>query len=86
MKGIGALVLVCLSTGGCVTMGTMPRDHDSSLGASSSMPATSPTKSDAPRLVIPATGGAPTVGIPLGGSLYLPVTGGPPIVGIPTTP
>jgi hypothetical protein len=34
--------------------------------------------------VIPATGGAPLLGIPLGGNLYLPATGGPPIVGIPT--
>lgn len=39
-----------------------------------------------PREVIPATGGIPVLGIPVGGGLYVPVTGGQPIVGIPVSP
>jgi len=39
-----------------------------------------------PQPVMPVTGGAPVMGIPLGGDMYLPVTGGPPVVGIPLAP
>jgi hypothetical protein len=39
-----------------------------------------------PRLVIPVTGGAPVLAIPLGGNLYVPVTGGAPTPGIPLFP
>ncbi len=39
-----------------------------------------------PQLVVPVTGGAPVIGIPVGGNLYVPVTGGPPVVGLPTGP
>ena len=37
--------------------------------------------SHSPRLVLPATGGAPVMAIPLGGKVYLPVKGGKPITG-----
>jgi hypothetical protein len=39
-----------------------------------------------PQLVIPATGGAPIIGIPVGGDLFIPATGGPPVIGISTDP
>jgi hypothetical protein len=39
-----------------------------------------------PQLVIPATGGAPIIGIPVGADLFIPATGGPPVVGISTDP
>jgi hypothetical protein len=35
---------------------------------------------------MPVTGGAPVIGIPLGGDLFLPVTGGAPVTGIPLSP
>jgi hypothetical protein len=38
--------------------------------------------SSGPQLVTPATGGAPVLAMPIGGTLYMPVTGGPPIVGV----
>ena len=40
----------------------------------------------ATRIIIPATGGPPVIGIPIGGDLYIPVTGGTPVVGTPVSP
>lgn len=39
------------------------------------------TDNHSPRLVLPATGGAPVMATPLGGNAYLPVKGGKPITG-----
>jgi hypothetical protein len=50
------------------------------------MSSPSQEQSMAPRVVLPATGGAPVITIPLGGNIYLPVTGGEPVIGIPTAP
>ncbi len=98
MKTLLLLILV-LSAAGCATLGTVPGTNgtgDSGAGdASSSAAATMdpPFQDQAfqnqnigPRTVLPATGGAPVLGIPLGGDIFLPVTGGAPIVGIPTGP
>ena len=49
-------------------------------------PAPSPFPDMSPKMVLPATGGIPVVGIPLGGNMFLPATGGPPVVGIPLSP
>ena len=93
MKIIWASILV-LSATGCITLSGIPSSQRST-GASLDSPAATPsaptppisqTQSIGPRLVIPATGGAPVMGIHLGGSLYLPVTGGPPVVGMPIAP
>jgi hypothetical protein len=51
---------------------------------STPLPTTAPVQSMAPQVVVPATGGPPVVGIPVGGNVYVPVTGGAPITGIPT--
>ena len=90
MKNASMLILALLGTAGCATMGAVPSNQTVDTSSPSAttpapMPATSPDP-NMPRLVIPATGGAPTMAIPLGGTLYLPVTGGPPVVGIPITP
>jgi hypothetical protein len=92
MKNASMLFFALLGTAGCATIGAVPSNQtvDSSSPSAASptpapIPATSPDP-NLPRLVIPATGGAPTMAIPLGGTLYLPVTGGPPVVGIPITP
>lgn len=86
--GICALTCILLATGmaGCAAgravtfTGTGPAfPHAAGLPAA-------PAQDLGPRLVIPATGGPPVVGIPLGGNLYAPVTGGPPVVGLPVGP
>lgn len=60
----------------------------STIGTSSSptFPDTSSRHDTGTQIVLPVTGGAPVVAIPIGGDLYLPATGGPPIVGISTSP
>ena len=45
-----------------------------------------PMPDTSPKMVIPATGGPPVLGIPAGGDTYIPTTGGDPIIGIPTGP
>jgi hypothetical protein len=82
-------------TAGCATQGFAVPEQGSN-GASFEAAATaapsatftppSPDQNIGPRLVIPATGGAPVIGIPVGGDLYIPVTGGVPITGIPIGP
>ena len=78
-----ALVMV-----GCTAVNTTPGNEQGV--ASRPQTATPPTRSTAgnnsARLIVPATGGAPVMAIPIGGNLYLPVTGGAPIPGIPVTP
>ena len=96
MKTIGVLIVALFTLTGCATT-DMLQSGESSGGAVMSSLAPSPADTPdisfpsqssniGPSLVIPATGGAPVVGLPLGPDLYLPVTGGPPIVGISTTP
>lgn len=94
MKTVWLLMPLLFTVSGCVTNGAVqgdPQGGDSSFGASSSAlsaPATPfpPPLDMTPRLMQPVTGGAPVVGIPLGGTLYQPVTGGPPAVGLPLFP
>jgi hypothetical protein len=94
MKAIIPLILVLSATAGCATQGTVPRDqgsNGSSFDAAASAPPAaiafpSQDQDMGPRIIIPTTGGAPVIGIPLGGNIYLPVTGGEPVVGIPTAP
>jgi hypothetical protein len=92
MKNSLLLILIC-STAGCATVGGGP--GLSTYPESSADEATSPPTTIAPsnqgqdvspRFIIPATGGAPVIGIPLGGNMFLPVTGGAPVIGIPTGP
>ena len=49
-------------------------------------PSPSPGNDMMPRMIIPATGGPPVLGIPLGGSIFQPATGGLPVFGIPLFP
>jgi hypothetical protein len=89
------LLILALSTAACATLGTAP-DTQASMGSPteesatvSVSPASPPSSQDqntGPQIIIPATGGAPVIGIPLGGNIYLPVTGGVPVIGIPTSP
>jgi hypothetical protein len=95
VKTVLALLLVLSATAGCVTQ-SMVAGSPGSAGpsfletASDPFPPTlagpSPDQNMMPRLVIPSTGGAPVIGIPVGGDLYLPVTGGAPIPGMPVGP
>ena len=55
-----------------------------STPTSTPLPTTTPPTDMSPKVVIPATGGPPVVGIPVGGNIYVPASGGPPITGIPT--
>jgi hypothetical protein len=68
---------------GCTRVEATPGQHTGTAGESQG---TAPAADMAPRMVIPATGGAPILGIPVGGGLYIPVTGGAPIPGTPVTP
>lgn len=68
---------------GCGRVEATPGQHRGAAGESQ---APAPAADMAPRLVIPATGGAPVLGLPIGGGLYIPVTGGAPIPGTPVTP
>jgi hypothetical protein len=92
MKTFALLILIC-ATAGCATLGAVPGTPVNGESA-----AAEPTTSDStiaapfqdqdtgPRIIIPATGGAPVLGIPLGGDMFLPVTGGAPVIGISTGP
>jgi hypothetical protein len=95
MKTLIPLILLLAATTGCATQGFAVREQGS--GGSSFEPTASaaspaaiapplPDQNIGPRLVIPATGGVPVIGIPVGGDLYIPVTGGAPITGIPIGP
>lgn len=87
------LLILTLSTAACATLGASPGSpanldsaaDETSIGA----PPTFPSLEDqntGPQIILPATGGVPVIGIPLGGDIFLPVTGGPPVIGISTNP
>jgi hypothetical protein len=93
MKTSLLLIMVC-STAGCATLGTGPQTDVNPVSAATETTISAPTtitspiqdQDMSPRFIIPATGGAPVIGIPLGGNIFLPVTGGAPVIGIPTGP
>ena len=89
------LMILVVSTAGCATLSTAPGAPASSgatvAPAGINFPAATsappfPDQNIGPRIIMPVTGGAPVIGIPLGGDMYLPVTGGAPVMGMPTTP
>jgi hypothetical protein len=95
MKAAISLVLFIFVATGCTTLGAIQSDSGNTVAAFGSAGPDSVTPSDPfppqdtnsmPRLIIPATGGPPVLGIPVGGNIFLPVTGGPPVPGIPITP
>jgi hypothetical protein len=95
MKAAIPLFLFAFAASGCATLGATPGGSGSGATFDHSAVSASPTMSNPfppqdtnsmPRLIIPATGGPPVIGIPIGGDLFLPVTGGPPVPGIPTSP
>ena len=88
MKTLGVLALVLFTATGCPTLGTTQSNASSpSFFASPVQQTVTPFASQqpqlGPRMIMPATGGAPILSTPIGGNLYLPVTGGPPVVGVP---
>ncbi len=95
MKDVKTLILSILlfSAAGCATIGAAPGSGEitnapaveSTTDTSPALDA-SPSQDIGPKIIIPVTGGAPVIGIPLGGNLFLPVTGGAPVIGIPTGP
>lgn len=95
MKILILLMLACAATG-CATLSALPAnpgtstasaiDDTPALAAPDPIASPFPVQNTAPQIIIPATGGAPEIGIPLGGDLYLPVTGGPPVIGLSTSP
>jgi hypothetical protein len=91
MKTLGVLALL-LSTASCATMGAGTAQSNPSSFNVATLGASQPVTPDPSQkthsgtpLVLPATGGPPVVGIPVGGNLYLPTTGGPPIMATPLT-
>jgi hypothetical protein len=94
VKAVIPFVLIVFAVTGCATLGPMGDPgstgsaYDEARSASAAVTTLSPPQDEntGPRLIVPATGGAPLIGIPVGGNLFLPVTGGPPVVGIPTSP
>ena len=94
MKSVLPFVLVFAATG-CAALGPIQGNPGNTGSALDEATSTSPgvttvfppqDATSGPRLIIPATGGAPVVGIPVGGSFFVPVDGGPPVVGMPITP
>ena len=85
MKSAIPLLLVVLALSGCTTLGAIQGDSGSTA-ATSPDPFPPQDSNSMPRLIIPATGGPPVMGIPVGGNIFVPVTGGPPVPGIPITP
>jgi hypothetical protein len=76
-----AILVPLLVSSGCATgYGAQQSDGWAEQASAAPSPETGP------RLVLPATGGAPVMAIPLGGGVYLPVTGEPPVVATPLTP
>jgi hypothetical protein len=92
MKTVWLLLPLVFAVSACVMNGPIRGDAQAGNGSAfeasaPTAPALTPPQPDmTPRLMQPVTGGAPVVGIPLGGTLFQPVTGGPPVVGIPLTP
>jgi hypothetical protein len=94
VKSILLFVLIFAATG-CATLapnqgnpGNTGSAYDEARSTSPAVTTVFPPQdaNSGPRLIIPATGGAPVLGIPVGGGLFVPVTGGPPVVGIPISP
>jgi hypothetical protein len=94
-----AISVTLLTVNGCASLGPVQLGVAGGGGAAPiaplALPDSSPTppspfppqRNDTmPRMIIPAMGGPPVLGIPLGGSMFLPVTGGPPVIGIPLSP
>lgn len=79
---------ILLAMVGCGRIDTAPGNQQGVARRSqAAAPSTNSALPDmSPRLVIPVTGGAPVMAIPVGGNLYLPVTGGAPIPGTPVSP
>ena len=93
MKALILMILVSIA--GCAALGSTPGTPVASGSPAAATgidfaPAPSappfPDQNIGPRIIMPVTGGAPVIGIPLGGDMYLPVTGGTPVVGMPLTP
>jgi hypothetical protein len=91
------VAVVCLVTlvGGCVVSETAspfrnasPYNQTSTPLARGQQTSVQPPRrqSSGTQLVLPAFGGPPVLGIPVGGAVYLPVSGGRPITGIPVSP
>ncbi len=68
------------------TMSSQSQEQSMGFPTAPTMSSPSQEQSMGPRVVLPATGGAPVIAIPLGGNIYLPVTGGEPVIGIPIAP
>lgn len=97
--GVAGVALFTIT--GCVSLGTMQGETGSRASPTAVAPDITPVASPIapppspfsaqgndmlPRMIIPATGGTPVLGIPLGGSLFLPAAGGAPVIGIPLEP
>jgi len=85
MKNLLGYISLPVAIAGCANVGMAPGNQQA---ASPQFETTSSPSAPTgvPRLVIPATGGAPVMAIPLGGDIYLPITGEPPVPGIPVSP
>lgn len=77
-----ALVLACLvAITGCTMVGTGAGAAAPDFPDTSFSDTTTQSDDMSPRMVEPATGGAPVLATPVGGGVYEPATGGSPIPG-----
>jgi hypothetical protein len=96
-SALGALGIMVLTLAACASLG--PVEVGDVARAPPVRPTISPTPPPSPipsngndtllpRMIIPAAGGPPVLGIPLtmGGNIFLPATGGPPVIGMPLFP
>jgi len=95
MKTVLPGLVLVVALAGCATTGATADNRanaasalNSDPGASSPLliPAPSSGQNLMPQIILPATGGAPIIGIPIGGNMFIPANGGPPVIGIPTSP
>lgn len=91
MRILITLALVTLAAAGCATTG--PLASSASMSDEPAPASMTPSNNGAPsmpdmspRLIMPVTGGAPVIGVPLAGDIYQPVTGGPPVIATPLFP
>lgn len=91
MKSVCLLLPLFFALAGCVTDGSFQAGSQGDVSAAGmaaaapiadTAPVFPPPPDFSPHLIQPVTGGAPVLGLPLGGSLYQPVTGGMPVTGI----
>ena len=85
------IILAVLALAGCATRasrltGASDPAPSTVAGASAGAAVSSARPTGMPQLVVPVSGGAMLVALPLGSSLFLPLDGGAPVTGLAVSP